>query len=429
VTGPSLDFLTERRLPGAATSWPRRQAALAELTAVGWPHRRQERWRYTDIAPLADAGYDVAAPPPGAAELRAAADLLARVGPADARLVFVDGHYSAELSTACPAAIEIADLDAHWRDFDARWAGRIRAADHPLAALNTAFSQHGLWVRVRDGARLETPLEIVFAGSARARLAVQPRLLLEVGADAHLTIIQRIVDAGTAAGWLNAVTQLRQAADSSLELYRLQQHGPQQAHTSLLAAELQANAALCVGYVDLGGGLVRNDVDILLEEPGARTELFGLFVPGPSQHLDTHTTIVHAARETNSDEAFRGIVADLGRGVFNGKVVVKPKAQRIDARQSNDNLLLGARAEIDTKPELEIYANDVKCSHGSTVGELDDEQLFYLRARGITAADARGMLTVAFAATVLERVRNEPWRETIVDLVTRRLRTLTEHAT
>jgi Fe-S cluster assembly protein SufD len=429
VKGSSLDFLTDRTLPGAAATWPHRKAALAELVAAGWPHRRQERWRYTDVAPLAEAGFDVAPSAPGTAELRAAAELLGPLDAGGARLVFVDGHHSPELSTACPEGIEVTDLDSEWREFDTLWAARVRAADHPLATLNTAFGQHGLLVRVRDGARIGAPLEIVFAGSSRPALAVQPRLLLDIGAGAHLTIVHRLVDSGRASGWLNAVTQLRQAAGSSVELYRLQQQHPETAHTSLLAAELRENAALRVGYVDLGGGLVRNDVDIVLEEPGASTELFGLFIPGASQHLDTHTTIVHAAPETSSDEAFRGIVGDRGRGVFNGKVVVKPKAQRIDARQSNDNLLLGAHAEIDTKPELEIYANDVKCSHGSTVGEIDGEQLFYLRTRGLAAADARRMLTVAFAATVLERIRTEPWRERILDLVTRRLRTLTERAT
>ena len=422
----ALPSLADRPLPGERATWPRRRTALAELAAAGWPQRRRERWRYTDLEPLAQAGFDVAPAAPGDAELQAAAILLASVARTDPRLVFVDGHFSRQLSGSLPAGIDAIDLDSQWGEFDGRWAGSIATTEHPLAALNTAFNQRGLWVRVHAGAELPHPVHVVHIGSNRPQLAAQPRVVLELGEGARLTLIEQIVDAGAGSGWLNAVTQVRQGARSHLDLCRLQQHGESQAHTSLLAAELAADAELRVGYVDLGGRLVRNDIDIVLRERGARVELFGLFVAGAGQHLDNHTTIVHTAPETRSDEAFRGIIGERGRGVFNGKVVVRPKAQRIDARQSNDNLLLGAHAEIDTKPELEIYADDVKCSHGTTVGELDPDHLFYLRARGIDADDARQMLTTAFAASVLERVRDEPWRAHLLDLVTARLGTLAE---
>ena len=422
----ALPSLADRPLPGAGATWPRRRTALAELAAAGWPQRRRERWRYTDLEPLARAGFDVAPAAPGDAELQTAAALLAPLTGNAPRLVFIDGHFSRQLSGPLPDGIEALDLDAQWSDFDSGWAGNIVTTEHPLAALNTAFNQRGLWVRVHEGAQLLQPVHVVHIGSNRPQLAAQPRIVLEIGEGARLTLIEQIVDAGAGSGWLNAVTQVRQGARSHLDLCRLQQHGERQAHTSLLAAELAADAELRVGYIDLGGRLVRNDIDIALRERGARVELFGLFVAGAGQHLDNHTTIVHAAPETRSDEAFRGIIGDRGRGVFNGKVVVRPKAQRIDARQSNDNLLLGAHAEIDAKPELEIYANDVKCSHGTTVGELDPDHLFYLRARGIDADDARQMLTTAFAASVLERVRDEPWRARLLDLVTARLGTLAE---
>jgi Fe-S cluster assembly protein SufD len=194
----------------------------------------------------------------------------------------------------------------------------------------------------------------------------------------------------------------------------------------LLAADVAARAELRTGYFDLGGKLVRNDIAIDLVGAGAQTELFGLFLAGHGQHVDDHTAIDHSAGETLSREMFRGIIGDRGRGVFNGRVLVKPGCQRIDAQQSNDNLLLGENAEIDTKPELEIYANDVKCGHGSTVGELDNEQLFYLRTRGLDASSARRILTSAFAATVIERVSDEGLRRDFLERVTARLETLTE---
>jgi Fe-S cluster assembly protein SufD len=206
----------------------------------------------------------------------------------------------------------------------------------------------------------------------------------------------------------------------------VQEHGPAHTHTALLTAELAAGASASLGFVDLGGRLVRNDVDVRLREPGASVSLFGLFLAGQGQHVDDHTLIDHLAPETRSDESFRGVIGRRGRGVFNGKVVVHRGAQRIDARQSNDNLLLSDQAEIDTKPELEIYADDVKCSHGSTVGELDAEHLFYLRTRGVGEADAREILTAAFAATALERIAEPKLRERIAGRVNERLRTLTE---
>jgi Fe-S cluster assembly protein SufD len=194
----------------------------------------------------------------------------------------------------------------------------------------------------------------------------------------------------------------------------------------LVSADLDEAAELAAGYFDLGGRLVRNDIAIALRGAGARTDLFGLFLAGHGQHVDDHTLIRHAAGSTVSSESFRGIIGERGRGVFNGKVVVEPGCQRIDARQSNDNLLLGEHAEIDTKPELEIYANDVKCSHGSTVGELDSEQLFYLRARGLSAAEARRLLTAAFATTIVEQIADADLRDRTLAHVTARLAALTE---
>jgi Fe-S cluster assembly protein SufD len=246
--------------------------------------------------------------------------------------------------------------------------------------------------------------------------------VIEVQERAQATLVQHFVDcAGAAPGWTNAVTQLALAAGSRLTLYRFQAHDEQRTHTSLLTAELAEQAELTVGYFDLGGRLVRNDVAIALQGAAARTDLSGVFLTGAGQHIDNHTTIRHAAGETVSRESFRGIVGEHGRGVFNGRVVVESGCQRIDAQQSSDNLLLGEHAEIDTKPELEIYANDVKCSHGSTVGELDDEQLFYLTTRGLSRGEARRLLTTAFAAVILERIGLDGLRNQATERVTARL--------
>jgi Fe-S cluster assembly protein SufD len=410
-------------LPGPAGSLPARESARAEFAAAGLPTPRRETWRYTDLKALAQRRLELVPSVPDAAARHAAEQALAveSLAPRTGRLVFVDGHPVAALGTFEPrSGVEIGDLATRWVE------QKAAAGDHPLAALNTAYTQTGAWLRVAEGVRIAEPVHVVFVASGAADLAPQPRLVLELGPGAELTVVQHFLDAGEPNGWINSVTEIEQAAGSRLTFYRLQQHAATHTHTALVAADLAEGATASLGFVDLGGRLVRNDVDVRLREAGAAVELFGVFLAAEGQHVDDHTRIDHLAPDTVSDEAFRGVIGHRGRGVFNGKVVVHRGAQRIDARQSNDNLLLSDQAEIDTKPELEIYADDVKCSHGSTVGELDFEHLFYLRSRGIDEASARELLTVAFAATVLERIAVPTLREQITARVTARLRTLTE---
>jgi Fe-S cluster assembly protein SufD len=416
-------------LPGSAASRPARAAALAELGAVGLPTTRRESWRYTDLKPLTETELDFTPRAPDAAAIRAAAHALAAHAIPDdgLRLVLVDGHVAPALCTLdARAGVEVRDVDAYRTRPDAKPGRAIAAADHPLAALNSAYVQSGAWLRVADGVRLEEPLRLVLVASGAAQLAAQPRVVVELGRGAELAIVQHFVDAADADGWVNVVTEVEQAADSRLTLYRVQQHGRRRVHTSLLAVDLAARASASLGLVDLGGRLVRNDVDVRLREPGAAVELFGLLLAAEGQHVDDHTRIDHLAPDTVSDEAFRGVIGRRGRGVFNGKVVVHPGAHGIDARQRNDNLLLSEQAEIDTKPELEIYSDDVKCAHGSTVGELDAEHLFYLRSRGVDEAQAREILTGAFAAVVLERIASPDVRERIAASVASRLGSMSE---
>jgi Fe-S cluster assembly protein SufD len=420
-------------LPGPEATRDARLAALAELDAAGWPTRRREPWRYTNLEPLAADDFDLESQPATEATLATVRALLRQptFGAAGRQLVLLDGQRVPGLGADAIDGVEIAAPEERWSEFVQSFAKPIAATHHPLAALNTAFGRQGLWLKLRAGAALDLPIHLVVV-AARARHAGQPRIVVEAEPGARATFVQHFVDceaaelAASAQRWTNCVTQLRQAPGSRIALYRLQRHGGSAVHTSLLAAELAAGAELTAGYFDLGARLVRNDVAITLVGTDARTDLFGLMLAGAGQHIDDHTLIRHAAGATVSAENFRGIIGGRGRGVFNGKVVVDPGCQRIDARQNNDNLLLGDHAEIDTKPELEIYANDVKCSHGSTVGELDAEQLFYLRARGLDVASARRVLTTAFAATVVEQIADERVRADTLAEVTARLTALTE---
>jgi Fe-S cluster assembly protein SufD len=416
-------------VPGPEATRAARLHALADLGATGWPSRRRESWRYTDLEPLSASDFQLV---PSAADrdsVAAARRLLAdpSLGDAARQLVLLDGERVAGLGADSLAGLEVVSPESRWDEFVAAFAKGVGAAEYPLASLNTAFSRNGLWIRVPAGIVVQAPIHLVLVGSGRERIAAQPRIVIELEAGAQATFVQHFVDISSdSQGWSNSVTQLKQAPGSRAAFYRLQRHANGVAHTSLLSAELGETAELTAGYFDLGGRLVRNDIAIALRGPGARTDLFGLLLAGRGQHVDDHTLIRHAAGATVSSESFRGIIGERGRGVFNGKVVVEPGCQRIDARQSNDNLLLGEHAEIDTKPELEIYANDVKCSHGSTVGELDSEQLFYLRARGLAEVEARRLLTAAFATTIVEQIAAADLRETTLAHVTARLAALTE---
>ena len=416
-------------VPGPELTRAARLDALADLGAAGWPTRRREQWRYTDLEPLAAAGFDLAPKAFDRETIAAAQQLLAdaSLGPQARQLVLLDGERVAELGATEIADVEVTTPEARWDEFIAAFAKPVGAKEYPLAALNTAFSRRGLWIHVPTGVAVGAPIHIVLVGSSRTNVAAQPRIVIELAPGARATVVQHFVDcAADSRGWSNAVTHLKLGPGSRLHFHRLQRHVHGVAHTSLLSAELGEAAELRAGYFDLGGRLVRNDIAIALRGIGARTELFGLLLAGQGQHVDDHTLIRHAAGATVSTENVRGIIGERGRGVFNGKVVVEPGCQRIDARQSNDNLLLGEHAEIDTKPELEIYANDVKCSHGSTVGELDSEQLFYLRARGLSDSEARRVLTAAFAATIVEQIADEQLRDSALAHVTARLAALTE---
>jgi Fe-S cluster assembly protein SufD len=391
------------RLSDGAAGW--RSAALAEFAAAGVPTPRREEWRYTDLRQLAERTFELVPSLPTAAELDAARGLLSSLAlPTEAaRAVFIDGRFAPELSAAARPELELTNLAANRDAFTAKYRQRI-GAEHPLAALNTAFADDGVLLRVPDGVVIPDPVHLVFLGSGRPHLAPQPRIVIDLGRGSSAIVCQTFADTAGANGWINSVTQVELAADARLTFLRLQQHETSQAHTALFVADVAAGGQISVGYVDHGGQLIRNDIQVRLHERGAAAEVYGLLLAGEGQHVDDHTRIDHFAPETRSDEAFRAVIGRRGHGVFNGKVVVHRDAQRIDARQTNDTLLLADHAEIDTKPELEIYADDVKCSHGSTVGELDAEQLFYLRSRGIEETEGRELLTRAFAAAVLERV-------------------------
>ena len=406
------------RLAGSDASLSARRQAMAAFARRGFPTRRDEDWKYTDLKPIVTGRFDPLPTTPGEDDDRSALDRLSslEIVPGAPRLVFLDGQRLADgESPDLPRGVHILDQRATWQRIHAiQTDGQFR--DYPLTAVNTAFSPDCTLIRVEANVEVRQPLHLIYLGGASANSAAHARILIDLGPNSRLSVIQHFA-AREGAGWTNSVTQVTQEAGSHLTLYRLQEHAEDHLHTELLDVRLARDAGARLGYVDLGGRLVRSDLRVQLAEAGASCDISGVFLAAQGQHVDNHSRIDHIAPHTTSNEAFRGIVGERGRGVFNGKVVVHAGAQGTDARQSSDNLLLSEHGEVDTKPELEIYTDDVKCAHGATVGELDAQQLFYLRSRGMDEETARGLLTFAFANALLRRIELPELRKRVVTAV------------
>jgi len=279
----------------------------------------------------------------------------------------------------------------------------VDAKAHPFAALNAAMLDDGIVIRIPENEQPEHPVHVVFASTSTsgAPQASHPRVYVEVGAGSRAIVVQDHVSLGDEEHFTNAVTEVSVGANASLELVTLQRENDATWHVSNLVVRQERDSRFASHVVTLGGRFVRNDLSAVLAGEGAHCRMNGLYLGTGERLIDNHTHVDHAVPHGTSDELYKGVLMDRSRGVFRGRVLVRPNAQKTDARQSNPNLLLSEGAEIDTKPQLEILADDVKCSHGSAIGRTDPDALFYLRTRGIGPADARVLLTRGFAAEVL----------------------------
>lgn len=357
-----------------------RRAQFDRFAAAGFPTPRIEEWHYTDLGPLTGQSFGLAEP--------AAADLEDLLPDAD-HLVYVNGRLDAAHSSA---AQRHQDLPA------------VAETGDSVTALNGAFTSGGLDLRLERGERLARPLQVLVVGvGGSAPAMTHQRHRIELGQNAEATVIFQFQ--GRSGGRLGTqVIEIGLAAGARLTLYRLQDEHADATLLTRIDARLGRDSSLQSVSVDSGSGLVRHDFNVDLAEPGAEAILSGLYQPAPGGHIDNHTRVVHSAPNGRSREYFRGVIDARAKAVFNGKVVVQPGAQKTDSEQHVANLLLSKKAEVNAKPELEIYADDVKCAHGATVGQLDDTALEYLRSRGIDAAAARALLLRAFATAVLERI-------------------------
>ena len=383
--------------------------ALDALIANGLPTRKSELWKYTKAAPLAEFAITAltaasATTDTDAARARAASNVEALQGAG--RLVFIDGVLDDTL-TQLPEGVRVEA---------ARTPVAATGADDALALINAALPGADLALQVDADVTVDGVLHIVHALAGTSSLG-QVRLAVDLAPRASLTIAEHFPDDGVGAGMHNTVVAVALAEDATLHLRRLQALGNETLQVTRIEATLADNATLDTVTVDAGGKTVRNDLNVRLEGPGARVDMRGVYLGNDRQHIDNHTRVDHVARDTVSREDYRGILRDRSRGVFNGKVYVHKGADGTDAAQSNPNLLLSDHAEIDTKPELEIYADDVKCAHGATVGQIDETSLFYLRSRGINEATSIQLLTYAFCREVLTGIENDALRIAAEQLV------------
>ncbi len=416
-------------LPGRHTGWldAQRSEAAESFARLGFPTRKDEAWRYTSLERLLEQSWTPQVPPE---KVSFDATAVARRYISEnvvARLVFINGHWLSAFSSVgdVPRGLQIGSLHRVLEQRPAQlapWLGKaVGPAVSGFTALNTALIDDGAWVHVAAGCRLPGPVELLYLTTGEEAAAVQPRNLVVLEEGAEATVLEHYASLDDTACFTNSLTEVLLGKQTRLEHIRLQDENAAARHFSSVFIEQGESSHYQGMGVSLGSLWVRSEYHNQMRQSQARCELDGLYVAGDRQLNDVHLDIGHGVPACSSRERFKGILLGQGRAVFDGRIRVDVDAQETDAQLANDNLLLSRDAEVDTKPQLEIFADDVKCSHGTTVGQLEPAQLFYLRSRGIAADDARRMLCLGFAAEVLENCSVEAFRIRVEQRLRQRL--------
>ncbi len=415
------------RLPGAGLPWldAHRRDAIDSFAEMGFPTTRLEDWKYTSVAPITRIGFQPVNGTPSST-----GGIISAIGPFESgnitRLVFVDGVFRPENSQIghMPAGAWVTGLRRvieHQPEllepFLARHADHHH---HPFTALNTAFMSDGAFIQIPAGSHKELPIHLMYISTRRRQpVIVHPRNLVVAGPGSQVSIIEHYVGAEDAVYLNNAVTEINAAPDAVVEHYKLQHESPTAFHLATLQIDQQRSSSVTSHSIAAGAALARHEINTRLGDEGADCALYGLYMLDGKQHADHTIRIDHARPRCSSRQNFKGILNDASRGIFSGRIIVREDAQQTSAQQSNKNLLLSDRTRIESRPQLEIYADDVQCTHGSATGHLDQESIFYLRSRGISEADARKLLTYAFAREILQTIRVKLFRTNMEELFTR----------
>ncbi len=404
-----------------------RSRALERFHAQGFPTTRDESWKYTNVAPIAKAAFEPASGD-AAAVSREDIERLSFPVFACSVFVFVNGVFAPALSAprALSGALAPVGLATAWRETPAALEahlGRCAALEgRSFACMNTAAFRDGAFLRIPAGESAGAPIHLVYiAVGGNAPAASHPRTLIVAEPGSQATVIEDYVSLGAGARFTNPLTEIDLGVNASVDYVKLQREGEETLHVSNLFVRQDRDSRFRSHTLSFGSRILRNDADVCLAAEGAECHLNGLFVASDEQLVDNFTSVDHAKPHGTSRELYKGILSGKSRGNFVGHLIVRPDAQKTDASQSNPNLLMSDGAEVNTKPQLEIYADDVKCAHGSTVGQLDEASLFYLQSRGIPEAAARSVLTRGFASEVTDAVPIEPLRERVNELVQQRL--------
>jgi Fe-S cluster assembly protein SufD len=405
----------------------KRQAAMRCFTRLGFPTTHDEAWRFTSLRPLTRVPFAHA----GALDSRPApADLDSLTGEESraCRLVFLNARFSREHSSFghLPPGVRVQGLaellngqSPSIQEALGRYAGD---REEVFAALNTAFLEDIALVYLPRNTVVEQPIHLHFYSGGEGQPVVShPRCLVLAGANSQARIVETYTGEPDSLYFTNTVTELVAQEGAVVEHYKLQQESVRAFHVATLQFQLGRSAKVSSHSISLGGALVRNHVNAVLDGEGAEATLNGFSLTTGGQHVDNHTSIDHAKPHCNSFEFYKGILDDHSRGVFNGRIIVRPHAQKTDSKQTNQNLLLSEEALINTNPQLEIYADDVRCTHGATIGQLDPQAIFYLQSRGIGREAARQLLTFAFANDITSQIRIEPIRSRLEKTLFHRL--------
>jgi Fe-S cluster assembly protein SufD len=406
----------------------RREHARTLFERAGFPTTRDEEWKYTDPAPMANViladKFDV-----GEEKEMHGIEPFLFDAETCCRLVFVNGEYSEELSCICdvPPGMIAQPISQVLRErpelLEEHLAQCADSEANPFVALNTALFEDGVFVKIEEEAICERPLQIVFVTTAQKGVrAIAPRVLIVAGAGSEATIAESYVSPHADVYLNNAVTEVVLGPNAKVDHYKQQMESVNALHVATMQVMAARDAKFFSHAFAFGGRVARSDANAVMQGENCEITLNGLYLGRGEQLIDNHTVMDHAMPHCRSYESYSGILDDKSRGVFNGKIFVRLDAQKTDAKQTNRALLLSNEAEIDTKPQLEIFADDVKCTHGATIGQLDEDALFYLRARGIAEEDARDILIGAFASEVLNNVKVEALRVRLQNELLTRLR-------
>jgi Fe-S cluster assembly protein SufD len=420
------------RNPEAGASWLQRlrERAMESFLRTGFPTIDQEEWKYTNLATLAKSAFKPVIDADATAEItRADLSEFSYPEAVNSQLVLVNGILRSELSSL-PHLSEVVAIDLADAIRDERYEKTVREylardADYSvngLTALNTALISSGAFILVPRNVKVEVPLHLLCVAAPQDGLAANfPRVLVVLEENSSATIIESYEGFGEGEYFTNAVVEVVLQDGARLEHYRVQRESDKSYHVATTTADLGRASSYDATSINLGGRISRDNLNVQMDHEGAECWLDGLYIAGSDQHIDTHSMIDHRQPHCTSRQLYKGILEGNGRAVFNGKVFVRPGAQQTDAMQTNKNLLLSPNARVDTKPQLEIYADDVKCAHGAAVGQIDEEQLFYLETRGLHPELGQNLLTYGFAEEVISKIKIESIKDQLDEVVLNRL--------